>query len=146
MSAVFSSAREISWKNHVELAPVEREARPESGDCIYLKDLKKGPIDLEQEVAALEKRYMSEALKLSGNNLTRAAALLGVTRFSMKRKMEREDGRSRKAEKLYQEEGRKWLSGKPGAGMNGKRVQKITSVQKIARPKTCVFAQFLYIN
>lgn len=52
----------------------------------------KGPIDLEQEVAALEKRYMSEALKLSGNNLTRAAALLGVTRFSMKRKMEREDG------------------------------------------------------
>ncbi|WP_337377498.1 helix-turn-helix domain-containing protein [Clostridium sp.] len=54
--------------------------------------MKKGPIDLEQEVAALEKRYMSEALKLSGNNLTRAAALLGVTRFSMKRKMEREDG------------------------------------------------------
>lgn len=79
-------------EKHVELAPVEREARPESGDCIYLKDLKKGPIDLEQEVAALEKRYMSEALKLSGNNLTRAAALLGVTRFSMKRKMEREDG------------------------------------------------------
>lgn len=79
-------------EKHVELAPVEREARSESGDCIYLKDLKKGPIDLEQEVAALEKRYMSEALKLSGNNLTRAAALLGVTRFSMKRKMEREDG------------------------------------------------------
>ena len=91
LSAVSSSAREYPGK-HVELAPVEREARPESGDCIYLKDLKKGPIDLEQEVAALEKRYMSEALKLSGNNLTRAAALLGVTRFSMKRKMEREDG------------------------------------------------------
>ena len=29
-------------EKHVELAPVEREARPESGDCIYLKDLKKG--------------------------------------------------------------------------------------------------------
>ncbi len=28
-------------EKHVELAPVEREARPESGDCIYLKDLKK---------------------------------------------------------------------------------------------------------
>ena len=27
-------------EKHVELAPVEREARPESGDCIYLKDLK----------------------------------------------------------------------------------------------------------
>lgn len=33
---------------------------------------------------------MSEALKLCGNNLTKAAALLGTTRFSMKRRMERE--------------------------------------------------------
>ena len=56
------------------------------------KRRKNAELELEQEVAALEKRYMSEALKLSGNNLTRAAALLGVTRFSMKRKMEREDG------------------------------------------------------
>ena len=78
-------------EKHVELAPVEREARPESGDCIYLKDLKKGPIDLDRRSRRWRKRYMSEALKLSGNNLTRAA-LLGVTRFSMKRKMEREDG------------------------------------------------------
>ena len=78
-------------EKHVELAPASFDAKPESGDCIYLKDLKKGPIDLEHEVVMLEKRYMSEALKLSGNNLTKAAALLGITRFSMKRKMERED-------------------------------------------------------
>lgn len=77
-------------EKHVELAPVERRERPDEGSCFYLKDLKKGPISLEQEVTALEKIYMSEALKLCGNNLTKAAALLGTTRFSMKRRMERE--------------------------------------------------------
>ena len=46
-----------------------------------------------------------------------------------------------KAEKLYQEEGRKWLSGKPGAGMNGKRVQKITSC-KNARLKRAFLHDF----
>lgn len=78
-------------EKHVELAPVEREARPEAGNCFYLKDLRKEPISLEQEVTALEKIYMNQALKLCNNNLTRAASLLGITRFSMKRRMERED-------------------------------------------------------
>lgn len=91
MSAVFSSAREISWKTRGAGAGRAGGKAGERG--LHLSERsEKGPIDLEQEVAALEKRYMSEALKLSGNNLTRAAALLGVTRFSMKRKMEREDG------------------------------------------------------
>ena len=92
MSVVFSSVREISWKNTWSWRRSSGRQGRRAGELHLLKDLKKGPIDLEQEVAALEKRYMSEALKLSGNNLTRAAALLGVTRFSMKRKMEREDG------------------------------------------------------
>lgn len=39
----------------------------------------------------LEKLYMNQALKISNNNLTKAAALLGTTRFSIKRKMEREE-------------------------------------------------------
>ena len=55
-------------EKHVELAPVEREARPESGDCIYLKDLKKGPIDLEQEVAAIETALVT----VSRTNLNRS--------------------------------------------------------------------------
>lgn len=78
-------------EKHVELAPVEKRAEEGNGTVFRLKDLKEGPISLEQEVAALEKRYMDQALKLCNNNLTKAAALLGTTRFSMKRRLEREE-------------------------------------------------------
>lgn len=77
-------------EKHVELVPASKEAAQPGGECYYLKDLTQGPVSLEQEVAALEKRYMDQALKLCNNNLTKAAALLGTTRFSMKRRMERE--------------------------------------------------------
>lgn len=86
---LFSSGTVL--EKHVDLSPEEKEIRPSDAPCYYLKDLKEGPISLEQEVAALEKLYMSQALKLSNNNLTKAAALLGTTRFSMKRRMEREE-------------------------------------------------------
>lgn len=78
-------------EKHVELAPVEKRAEEGNGTVFRLKDLKEGPISLEQEVATLEKRYMDQALKLCNNNLTKAAALLGTTRFSMKRRLEREE-------------------------------------------------------
>lgn len=78
-------------EKHVELAPVEKNRSEGSGACYYLKDLTKEPVILDQEVAALEKMYMNQALKLSNNNLTKAAALLGTTRFSMKRRMEKEE-------------------------------------------------------
>ena len=77
-------------EKHVELVTASKEAAQPGGECYYLKDLTQGPVSLEQEVAALEKRYMDQALKLCNNNLTKAAALLGTTRFSMKRRMERE--------------------------------------------------------
>lgn len=76
-------------EKHVELTPVEKTETGGHGNCYYLKDLEKGPISLEQEVLVLEKLYMNQALKISNNNLTKAAALLGTTRFSIKRKMER---------------------------------------------------------
>ncbi len=78
-------------EKHVELTPVEKTETGGHGNCYYLKDLEKGPISLEQEVLVLEKLYMNQALKFSNNNLTKAAALLGTTRFSIKRKMEREE-------------------------------------------------------
>lgn len=78
-------------EKHVELTPVEKTETDGHGNCYYLKDLEKGPISLEQEVLVLEKLYMNQALKISNNNLTKAAALLGTTRFSIKRKMEREE-------------------------------------------------------
>lgn len=78
-------------EKHVELTPVEKTETGGHGNCYYLKDLEKGPISLEQEVLVLEKLYMNQALEISNNNLTKAAALLGTTRFSIKRKMEREE-------------------------------------------------------
>ena len=78
-------------EKHVELTPVEKTEIGGHGNCYYLKDLEKGPISLEQEVLVLEKLYMNQALKISNNNLTKAAALLGTTRFSIKRKKEREE-------------------------------------------------------
>lgn len=78
-------------EKHVELAPVEPSGGTGGGACYHLKNLEEGPINLEQEVAAFEKAYMDQALKLCNNNLTRAAALLGTTRFSIKRKLEREE-------------------------------------------------------
>ncbi|EGB20377.1 sigma-54-dependent transcriptional regulator [[Clostridium] symbiosum] len=68
-------------EKHVELTPVEKTETGGHGNCYYLKDLEKGPISLEQEVLVLEKLYMNQALKISNNNLTKAAALLGTTRF-----------------------------------------------------------------
>ena len=78
-------------EKHVELTPVEKTEGGGHGNCYYLKNLEEGPISLEQEVSLLEKLYMNQALKICNNNLTKAAALLGTTRFSIKRKMEREE-------------------------------------------------------
>lgn len=66
-------------EKHVELTPVEKTETGGHGNCYYLKDLEKGPISLEQEVLVLEKLYMNQALKISNNNLTKAAALLGLS-------------------------------------------------------------------
>lgn len=61
-----------------------------TGESFRLKDLEKGPVDLEKEVQSLERIYIEKAMGLCGGNQTKAAALLGITRFSMKRKMEKD--------------------------------------------------------
>lgn len=78
-------------EKHVELKRMDWKEDTRTGEPFCLKDLKAGPISLDQEVAMLEQIYMDQALKLSGNNLTKAAALLGITRFSMRRKLDREE-------------------------------------------------------
>lgn len=80
-----------SLEKHVELRRMNWKEDTRTGEPFCLKDLKEGPISLDQEVAMLEQIYMDQALQLSGNNLTKAAALLGITRFSMRRKLDRED-------------------------------------------------------
>lgn len=78
-------------EKHVELKRMDWKEDTRTGEPFCLKDLKEGPISLDQEVAMLEQIYMDQALKLCGNNLTKAAAMLGITRFSMRRKLDREE-------------------------------------------------------
>lgn len=78
-------------EKHVELAGRSREETDKEGESFPIKDLEKGPVDLEKEVQELERLYMEKALKLCTGNQTKAAALLGITRFSMKRKLERKE-------------------------------------------------------
>ena len=59
-----------------------------------IKDLSLGPIDLETETAAFQRAYIRRALALSGENSTAAAALLGISRFTLKRRMEDENVRN----------------------------------------------------
>lgn len=53
-----------------------------------VKDLMEGPIDLKREVEAFERSYIDRAMDLAGGNLSRAAQLLGCTRFTLKRRLE----------------------------------------------------------
>ena len=78
-------------EKHVELAGRSREETDKEGESFPIKDLEKGLVDLEKEVQELERLYMEKALKLCAGNQTKAAALLGITRFSMKRKLERKE-------------------------------------------------------
>lgn len=86
---LLSPGREM--EKHVELNQTPDGEGERTGEWFRLKDLEKGPVDLEREVQALERIYMEKALKLCAGNQTKAAALLGITRFSMKRKLEREE-------------------------------------------------------
>ena len=62
-----------------------------TGGMTYpVKDLTQGPIDLKAEVEAFERAYIDKALALSEGNLSRAAQLLGCTRFTLKRRLEGE--------------------------------------------------------
>lgn len=53
-----------------------------------VKDLMEGPIDLKREVEAFERSYIDRAMDIAGGNLSRAAQLLGCTRFTLKRRLE----------------------------------------------------------
>ena len=85
-------------EKHVELGAGNGGARTDGAECagdapggagsFAIKDLKEGPIDLEREVAELENLYMDAAMELCGGNMSKASALLGISRFAMKRKME----------------------------------------------------------
>lgn len=54
----------------------------------WMKDLSKGQVSLEAEVAAFERAYIEQALALCGGNYSKAAELLNSTRFTLKRRMD----------------------------------------------------------
>ena len=84
---LLSPGREL--EKHVELNRTPDGEGERTGESFRLKDLGKGPVDLEKEVQFLERIYIEKAMDLCGGNQTKAAALLGITRFSMKRKIEK---------------------------------------------------------
>lgn len=63
-----------------------RAAKPQG--TYPVKDLTAGGIDLKKEVEAFERAYIDKAMELSGGNVTKAAALLGCTRFTLMRRLE----------------------------------------------------------
>ncbi|MBQ8390049.1 MAG: sigma-54-dependent Fis family transcriptional regulator, partial [Oscillibacter sp.] len=65
----------------------KKAVRP-CGMSYPVKDLAEGPIDLRQEVEAFERSYIDRAMELSGGNVSRAAQMLGCTRFTLKRRLE----------------------------------------------------------
>lgn len=62
--------------------------RPPKAGGWPLKDLRHAPVDLRQEVDRFERQYIDQALELSDGNLSRAAQLLGCTRFMLKRRLD----------------------------------------------------------
>ena len=66
----------------------KREDSAAAGPSYPMKDLTQSPIDLKREVDAFERAYIDRALELSGGNSSRAAQLLGCTRFTLKRRLE----------------------------------------------------------
>ena len=53
--------------------------------------LQKGGFSLEREVRQLEQRYIDAALGLSHQQISKAAELLGISRFALKRKLEKQE-------------------------------------------------------
>ena len=73
--------------------------RAAAGEMIPIKDLKKEAIDLKEEMDRFEKAYIEQAMEISGGNMSKAAQLLGCTRFSLKRRLEAASGEDSAEEK-----------------------------------------------
>lgn len=65
---------------------------PAGNEVYRLKDLSKGAIQLRKEVDGIEKAYIEQALRLSGGNLSKASQMLGMTRFTLKRRIDSLNG------------------------------------------------------
>lgn len=73
--------------------PVEIQSyrNAENPTCIVRDDIsiENDHFSLEEKMDGIEKKYLLEALEKSEDNQTKAAAMLGISRFALRRKMEK---------------------------------------------------------
>ena len=85
---LFSSGSFLTGKETGISIPAVPEERSESVGSFPMRDLREGPVDLKKELDSFERVYIDRALELSKGNLSRAAQMLGCTRFTLKRRLE----------------------------------------------------------
>ena len=85
---LFSSGSFLTGKETGLSIPAVPEVRSESSGSFPMRDLREGPVDLKKELDSFERVYIDRALELSEGNLSRAAQMLGCTRFTLKRRRE----------------------------------------------------------
>ena len=85
---LFSSGSFLTGKETGLSIPAVPEERSESVGSFPMRDLREGPVDLKKELDSFERVYIDRALELSEGNLSRAAQMLGCTRFTLKRRLE----------------------------------------------------------
>ena len=86
--SVLLSTGDILDGRENDLFPQNTPSPAPAGYSWPLRDLSKGPVDLRKEVDAFERAYIDRALSLCDGSLSKAAQLLGCTRFTLRRRLE----------------------------------------------------------
>jgi len=87
---LFSDGDMLTGKETGLPAAVRDGEAEKRGEEFPMQDLKDGPVDLKRELDLLERAYIDRAMKLSDGNLSKAAQMLGMTRFTLKRRIDGE--------------------------------------------------------
>ena len=92
-TVLFSRGDMLTGEENIAFSPMtaERDRQQKISEGAFpLKDLEKETIDLKKETDLLERTYIEKAMELSEGNMSRAAQMLGMSRFALKRRLESE--------------------------------------------------------
>jgi len=92
-TVLFSRGDMLTGEENIAFTPMtaERDRQQKISEGAFpLKDLEKETIDLKKETELLERTYIEKAMELSEGNMSRAAQMLGMSRFALKRRLESE--------------------------------------------------------
>lgn len=92
-TVLFSRGDMLTGEENIAFTPMtaERDRQQKISEGAFpLKDLEKETIDLKKETDLLERTYIEKAMELSEGNMSRAAQMLGMSRFALKRRLESE--------------------------------------------------------